>query len=69
MPAYHVLRLKGPSGLLTADAPVRHPAHRRLLKTVIQERITVSAKWVKHARQTVLNFGRQCPACVVVQRR
>ena len=66
--AYNVLRLIGQSALLSDDAPVRHPAKRRRLKTVIQELITVSAKLLKHARQTVLNFGRQCPAFVVFQR-
>jgi hypothetical protein len=68
MLAYNVLRLMGQSALLAHDAPVRHPAKRRRLKTVIQELITVSAKWVKHARQTILNFGRHCPAFVVFNR-
>jgi hypothetical protein len=68
MLAYNVLRLMGQSALLSDDAPVRHPAKRRRLKTVIQELITVSAKLVKHARQTFLNFGRHCPAFVVFNR-
>jgi hypothetical protein len=68
MLAYNVLRLMGQSALLSSDAPVRHPAKRRRLKTVIQELITVSAKCVRHARQTVLNFGRHCPAFVVFNR-
>lgn len=66
--ADNVLRLMGQSALLSSDAPVRHPAKRRRLKTVIQELITVSAKCVRHARQTVLNFGRHCPAFVVFNR-
>jgi hypothetical protein len=68
MLAYNVLRLMGQAALLSAEAPVRHPAKRRRLKTVIQELITVSAKLVKHARQVFLNFGRHCPAFVVFQR-
>jgi Transposase DDE domain group 1 len=68
MLAYHVLRLIGQSALLSDDAPVRHPAKRRRLKTVMQELITVSAKLVKHARPTLLNFGRHCPAFVVFNR-
>jgi len=68
MLAYNVLRLMGQSALLSDDAPVRHPAKRRRLKTVIQELITVSAKRVKHARQTFLNFGRHCPAFRVFHR-
>jgi hypothetical protein len=68
MLAYNVLRLMGQSALLSSDAPVRHSAKRRRLKTVIQELITVSAKVVKHARQTAVNFGRHCPAFVVFNR-
>jgi hypothetical protein len=68
MLAYNVLRLIGQGALLSDDAPVRHPAKRRRLKTVIQELITVSAKLVAHARQACLNFGRHCPAFVVFHR-
>ena len=68
MLADNVLRLMGQAALLSAEAPVRHPAQRRRLKTVIQELITVSAKLVKQARQVFLNFGRHCPALGVFQR-
>jgi len=66
--AYNVLRLIGQLALLTEDAPVRHTAKRRRLKTVIQEMICVSAKVVTHARSVILNFGRHCPAFVVFER-
>ena len=66
--AYNVLRLMGQSALLSEDAPVRHTAKRRRLKTVMQELIYVSAKLVAHARQKFLNFGRHCPAFVVFER-
>jgi hypothetical protein len=68
MLAYNVLRLIGQSALLSEDAPVRHSAKRRRLKTVIQEIINVSAKVVVHARKRILNFGRHCPAFSVFQR-
>jgi hypothetical protein len=68
MLAYNVLRLIGQSALLSDDAPVRHSAKRRRLKTVIQEIINVSAKVVVHARKRILNFGRHCPAFSVFQR-
>jgi hypothetical protein len=68
MLAYNVLRLMGQSALLSEDAPIRHSAKRRRLKTVIQELITVSAKLVLHARRKILNFGRHCPAFVVFER-
>jgi len=66
--AYNVLRLMGQSALLSEDAPVRHMAKRRRLKTVMQELIYVSAKVVAHARRKLLNFGRHCPAFVVFER-
>lgn len=68
MLAYNVLRLIGQSALLSPDAPVRHTAKRRRLKTVLQEIIQVSAKVVRHARQKILNFGRHCPAFAVFER-
>lgn len=66
--AYKVLRLMGIEALLNEDAPVRHPAKRRRLKTVLQELIFVSAKLVDHARQKILIFGRHCPAFTVFER-
>lgn len=66
--AYNVLRLIGQLALLSEDAPVRHSAKRRRLKTVIQELICVSAKIATHARSVILNFGRHCPAFTVFER-
>ena len=66
--AYNVLRLMGQLALLSEDAPVRHKAKRRRLKTVIQELIYVSAKVVRHARSRLLNFGRHCPVFTVFAR-
>jgi hypothetical protein len=68
MLACNVLRLIGQSALLSADAPVRHPAKRRRLKTVLQELITVSAKRVDHARRRILAFGRHCATFTVFER-
>jgi hypothetical protein len=66
--AYNVLRLIGQLALLSEEAPVRHSAKRRRLKTVIQELICVSAKIATHARSVILNFGRHCPAFAVFER-
>lgn len=68
MLAYNVLRLIGQSALLSEDAPIRHAAKRRRIKTVMQEIITLSAKVAKHARKLVLNLGRHCPAFTVFER-
>lgn len=60
--AYNVLRLIGQQSLLKKDAPLRHPAKRRRLKTVMQEMLRVAAQLTEHARRVALNFGRHCPA-------
>ncbi len=59
--AYNILRLIGQQSLLSPQAPLRHPAKRRRLKTVMQEMMRVAAKLTAHARHLALNFGRHCP--------
>ena len=56
--AYNCLRLLGQLGLTGEIAPIRHPAKRRRLKTVLQEIMYRAAKFVAHARRLVLDFGR-----------
>jgi hypothetical protein len=58
MLAYNCLRLIGQLGLTGELAPVRHPAKRRRLKTVLQELIYRAAQFVRKARQRWLDFGR-----------
>jgi hypothetical protein len=59
--AYNILRLIGQLGLLGDYSPVRHPAKRRRLKTVIQELIYLAARLVNSARRLKLRFSRYCP--------
>jgi len=54
--AYNILRMIGQETLLGPDAPPRHPAKRRRVKTVIQEIITLAAGIKRHARQWILAF-------------
>ncbi|QPI49011.1 transposase [Massilia antarctica] len=56
--AYDCLRLFGQLGLTGEISPVRHPAKRRRLKTVLQEIMYRAAKYDDHARRLVLDFGR-----------
>lgn len=56
--AYNCLRLLGQLGLTGEIAPIRHPAKRRRLKTVLQEVMYRAAKFVAHARRLTLDFGR-----------
>lgn len=62
MLAYNCLRLVGQTGLLGNLSPVRHPARRRRIKTVLQEIIYRAAQFIRKARQRVLDFGEHCPA-------
>lgn len=56
--AYNCLRLIGQLGLTGEIAPVRHPAKRRRIRTVLQEIMYRAAKFIEHARGLVLDFGR-----------
>ncbi|MDF9392785.1 MULTISPECIES: IS1380 family transposase [Methylococcus] len=64
--AYNCLRLLGQLGLTGEIAPIRHPAKRRRIKTVLQEIMYRAAKFVAHARKLVLDFGRGVAAHVDV---
>jgi len=59
--ASSLLRLVGQSGLMGESSPVRHPAKRRRIKTVMQELISVAARVIRTARRVKLQFGRHCP--------
>ena len=63
---YNCLRLLGQLGLTGQIAPIRHPASRRRLKTVLQEIMYRAAKVVQHARRLALDFGRGVAAHVRV---
>jgi len=62
MLAYNSLRLIGQMGLLGEFSPVRHPAKRRRIKTVLQEIMYRAAQFIRKARQLILDFGQHCPA-------
>ena len=53
----NILRLMGQSGLLGPDAPVRHAAKRRRLKTVMQELIYKAGRIIEHGRKLILGLG------------
>ena len=55
--AMNILRLMGQAGLLGPDAPVRHPAKRRRIKTVMQELIYRAGRLIEHGRQIILGLG------------
>ena len=55
--AMNILRPMGQRGLLGKDAPVRHPAKRRRLKTVIQELIYRAGRLIATGRKLILGLG------------
>ena len=57
--AYNILRWIGLVGLLRKDAPVRHDAKRRRLKTVMQELMYVAARVVESGRRLALKFSHR----------
>jgi len=55
--AMNILRLMGQRGLLGPDAPVRHPAKRRRIKTVMQELIYRAGRLIETGRRVILGLG------------
>jgi hypothetical protein len=60
--AYNILRWIGLEGLTGRDAPIRHEAKRRRLRTVMQELMYVAARVLESGRRLALKFSRHCPA-------
>ena len=55
--ALNLLRLIGQNTLNEPDAPMRHTAKRRRIKTVMQEMMFKAARMIKHAGRWVLGLG------------
>jgi len=66
--AMNLLRLVGQHTLHDSDAPVRHAAQRRRIRTVMQELMFKAARMVDHARQWVLGLGANDRAFAVFER-
>jgi hypothetical protein len=58
--SYNILRWVGLIGLLGDISPVRHPAKRRRLKTVIQELMYLAARIIHTGRRLKLRFSKHC---------
>jgi hypothetical protein len=59
--AYNNLRLIGQLANVGDAIPLRKPAHRRRLKTVIQNLMYLASRVVRHARRFKLSFGCHSP--------
>ena len=58
---YNILRWIGLISLTGEISPVRHPAKRRRLKTVIQELMYLAARLIASGHRLKLRFSRHCP--------
>jgi len=56
--SYNILRYIGQLSLLGDKTPIRHPAKRRRIKTVIQELMYLAARMVESGRRLCLRFSR-----------
>ena len=60
--AYNILRWLGQTGLTGLGGPVRHPAKRRRIRTVMQELMYLAARFIETGRRLKLGFTRRCLA-------
>jgi hypothetical protein len=58
---YNILRWIGLMGLTGELSPVRHPAKRRRIRTVMQELMYLAARLVESRHQLKLKFSSHCP--------
>jgi len=66
--AMNILRLMGQGALLGKDAPVRHAAKRRRIKTVMQELMYKAGRMIKHAGRWILGLGESDSGFAVFER-
>jgi hypothetical protein len=66
--AMNILRLIGQHALTQPDAPLRHPAKRRRVKTVLQELMFKAGRMIQHAGRWVVGLGAHDSAYTVFAR-
>jgi hypothetical protein len=66
--AMNLLRLIGQNTLNEPDAPMRHVAKRRRIKTVMQELMFKAARMIKHAGRWFLGLGESDSGYAVFER-
>ena len=66
--AMNLLRLIGQNTLNEPDAPLRHAAKRRRIKTVMQEMMFKAGRMIKHAGRWILGLGERDSGFAVFER-
>lgn len=64
---YNILRWIGLIGLLGEQSPIRHPAKRRRIKTVIQELMYLAARLIRTGHRLKLRFSQACPGFIAFE--
>ncbi|WP_031432119.1 IS1380 family transposase [Methylomarinum vadi] len=65
--SYNILRWIGLIGLLGQQSPIRHPAKRRRIRTVIQELMYLAARLIRTGRRLKLRFSNACPGFIAFE--
>lgn len=65
--SYNILRWIGQNGLTQPGGPVRHPAKRRRIRTVMQELMYLAARFIRSGRRLKLGFPCHCRAVEVFE--
>lgn len=65
--SYNILRWIGLIGLLGEQSPIRHPAKRRRIKTVIQELMYLAARLIRSGHRLKLRFSQLCPGFIAFE--
>lgn len=65
--SYNILRWIGLIGLLGEQSPIRHPAKRRRIKTVIQELMYLAARLIRSGHRLKLRFSQACPGFIAFE--
>ncbi len=65
--SYNILRWIGLIGLLGEQSPIRHPAKRRRIKTVIQELVYLAARLIRSGHRLKLRFSQVCPGFIAFE--
>lgn len=66
--AYNILKIMGQESLKYTDAPVKKKVHRKRIRKVIQNLITIASRVISHGRRLALGFGRYSPWFETIKR-
>jgi hypothetical protein len=66
--AYNILKIMGQESLNYSNAPIKKQVHRKRIRKVIQNLITIASRVISHGRCLILCFGRYRPWFETIKR-